>query len=245
METEILDIILEKDDITWQTLIYDLVKSDKMDPWNVDVSILTKRYIGMIKKLKEHDFRISGKIVLAAAILLKIKSRHLMNEGMNNLDTLIHGIQEEEDLFFEEYFHEFGEEVFIKDEKYTKEPLIVPKTPLPRSRKVSVYDLVKALEKALEVENRRNLRRPAEHPEVKVPKKIMDVTVMIKELYNKIRGYFNQDKQITFDQLIPSDSREDKIYTFIPLLHLTTQRKIDLYQPKHFGEIFIQPVKNK
>ena len=29
-------------------------------------------------------------------------------------------------------------------------------------------------------------------------------------------------------------SKEDKVYTFIPLLHLTTQRKIDLFQQKQF-----------
>jgi len=78
MENQILDMLLEKDDITWQTIIYDLVGSSKMDPWNLDVSQLTKKYIEMIKQLKEHDFRISGKIVLAAAILLKIKSNNLL-----------------------------------------------------------------------------------------------------------------------------------------------------------------------
>ena len=34
-------------------------------------------------------------------------------------------------------------------------PQIYPRTPQPRKRKVSVFDLVQALEKALEVENRR------------------------------------------------------------------------------------------
>ena len=46
-------------------------------------------------------------------------------------------------------------------------------------------------------------------------------------------------KRLTFSQLVPSNTKEDKIYTFIPLLHLTTQRKIDLTQQEHFGEIEI------
>ena len=39
---------------------------------------------------------------------------------------------------------------------------------------------------------------------------------------------------------MPSDSKEDKIYTFIPLLHLDHQRAVDLTQKKHFGEIEIE-----
>ena len=34
-------------------------------------------------------------------------------------------------------------------------------------------------------------------------------------------------------------TKEDKVFTFIPLLHLTNQRKIDLNQENHFGEIEI------
>jgi len=56
------------------------------------------------------------------------------------------------------------------------------------------------------------------------------------------RIFFNvsNDSKLTFTQLLPpSGTKEDKIYTFIPLLHLTTQRKVDLSQKEHFGEIEI------
>lgn len=38
---------------------------------------------------------------------------------------------------------------------------------------------------------------------------------------------------------MPSQKKEDKIFTFIPLLHLTNQRKVNLEQKEHFGEIEI------
>jgi chromatin segregation and condensation protein Rec8/ScpA/Scc1 (kleisin family) len=76
---------------------------------------------------------------------------------------------------------------------------------------------------------------------VKIPKKTKDITQIIKEVYNKIRSFFiiNKQKTLTFSQLLPSKTKQDKIYTFIPLLHLTTQRKVDLRQQQHFGEIEI------
>ena len=56
----------------------------------------------------------------------------------------------------------------------------------------------------------------------------------------------NGDKQLTFSQLLPSSaSREDKVYTFIPLLHLDNQRKINMWQREHFGEIGIDLLNTK
>ena len=57
----------------------------------------------------------------------------------------------------------------------------------------------------------------------------------------KIKAFFYRNKQenMTFSKLLPSQTKEDKISTFIPLLHLTTQRKIDIEQQEHFGEINI------
>ena len=74
MQDRILDLILEQNEVTWQTIIYDLIRSEEMDPWDIDVSVLTARYIETIKKMKEMNFFISGKVLLAAALLVKIKS---------------------------------------------------------------------------------------------------------------------------------------------------------------------------
>jgi chromatin segregation and condensation protein Rec8/ScpA/Scc1 (kleisin family) len=54
----------------------------------------------------------------------------------------------------------------------------------------------------------------------------------------------NDGRKLTFSQLIPAQpSKQDKVYTFIPLLHLTNQQMIDLYQQQHFGEIEIELMK--
>ncbi|MEK6828202.1 MAG: segregation/condensation protein A [Nanoarchaeota archaeon] len=45
--------------------------------------------------------------------------------------------------------------------------------------------------------------------------------------------------KLTFSKLLPSESKEDKVHTFIPLLHLAQQSKIELVQDIPFGEIQI------
>jgi segregation and condensation protein A len=229
---QILEIVLDKTQITWQSIIYDLISSEQMDPWDIDISLLTKKYIEMIKLLKEHDFRVSGKVILAAAMLLKIKSNKWIKEDIANLDALFASAeQEEQDLL-----------AGIEDEYEPREIFdahLIPRTPQPRKRKVSVYDLVAALEKALEVKHRRILR---EMPilDVKAPQKKREISEIIKDIYQKIMHFFSfSEGRLTFTNLAESSSKVDKVYTFIPLLHLTNQRKIDLEQYQPFGEIEI------
>ena len=227
----IFQLLYNQDEVTWQSLLHDLVKKEQMNPWDVNISLLTKKYIDTIKKLKELDFRISGKVLLAAAILLKMKSNRLLNEDLSELDRLL--TQSEEELIDE---LDLEEPQRHHEEKHT----LIPRTPQPRKRKVSVFDLVKALEKALEVKQRR-VMNSIPPMDVKIPKKTKDITQIIREVYTKIRSFFTINKQnrLTFSQLVPSNTKEDKIYTFIPLLHLTTQRKVNLSQQEHFGEIEI------
>ena len=79
-------------------------------------------------------------------------------------------------------------------------------------------------------------------PPVHVPKKAKDISLVISDVYDKILHHFKKNAQteLTFTQLIPSQTKEDKVLTFIPLLHLETQRKVDMSQEEHFGEILIQ-----
>ncbi|MBU0614766.1 MAG: segregation/condensation protein A [Nanoarchaeota archaeon] len=230
---QIFDILFEKDEITWQTIIMELVKSGDMDPWDVNVSLLTKKYLDMLKQLQHQDFRVSGKVLLCAAMLLKIKSNRLMGEDLANLDRLFSEPEEIEELDFEEdYSH-----LQLGDEK----PTLIPRMPQPRKRKVSVYDLVHALEQALEVKRRKVLRQMPP-TNVHIPAQPRDISKVIKDVYGKIKVFFSSrnSERLTFSKLIPSESKEDKIYTFIPLLHLTNQRKIDVHQFQHFGEIEIE-----
>jgi chromatin segregation and condensation protein Rec8/ScpA/Scc1 (kleisin family) len=106
-----------------------------------------------------------------------------------------------------------------------------------------VYDLVEALQKALEVRDRKVLRE-MDAPKVSIPEKRRDISEVMKEIYARIKTMFGAGKRLTLTTLIPSQNREDVIQTFIPLLHLShvSHRKIDLEQKEHFGEIEIKLV---
>ena len=233
MQDKLLEMLMQKDEITWQTIILDLIKTGEMDPWDVDISILSNKYLEAVKKLQEANLFISGKVILASAILLKIKSEKLLVEDIGNLDNLMFPPQEMEEL-----------DQFVDNKRITldAEPKLTIKTPQTRKKKVNVDDLIFALEKALEV-NERRIARWAERnkiPEMIIPEKPVDITLIIKQLYDKIKLVFVKKPVITFTELVGSDKKQDKLATFVPLLHLSNQEKVDLSQEEHFKEIYIK-----
>lgn len=227
-----MQIVVSKDEITWQAMLLNLVKEEHMDPWDIDITSLTQRYIGMLKKLKELDFRISGKMVLAAAILLRLKTKRLVGEDINELDRLMRPPEEDSSEGFYDELEQ--EQKTIPPEQY---PELMPRTPQPRKRKVSIYDLMGALQQALEVRDRRTLRRiPLAN--MRMPERNVDITKLINSVYDRIKALFDSGKTPLFSGI---SAKEDRILTFVAMLHLANhdQRKIDLKQAEPFGEIEI------
>jgi len=236
-----LQFLFEKDDVTWKSLLYNLVKSEQMNPWDIDLSLLSKRYIETLKQMKEMDFRISGKVLLAAAILLKLKSEHLLHHGVDELDRLIARTYEPE--VDNGFFSEFSNDLFQVAQKIDVEhPPLIPRTPQQRQRKITIYDLAEALQQALEV-SRRKLDRQYPTVKITIPQRKFDISQVIRDVYTRVKTYFhqNQNKKLTFSQLLPKGAtKQDKAYTFIPLLHLDNQRKVNLLQEQHFSDFHIE-----
>ena len=243
MDEKIFDLLLKEEDVTWKTIIYDLVKREEMDPWDVDITLLTKRYIKFIKEMQEHDLKVSGKVILAAAILLKIKSAHLIDKDLPNLDMLMN--QTDDEMYDDDDI--YGELEHNGHRKRDQQKLkLIPRNPQPRSRKVSIQDLVDALQHAMETKKRSLAKiRPVKYD---MPKRSIDIMAVIDDVYHKIGYYTTKKKQkkLSFSQLLPPKAGKlEKTYTFLPLLHLEHQQQIITEQKKPFEEIFVSLTNKK
>jgi len=229
--TRIFDMLFKEDELSWQAMIYSLIEEENMNPWDIDVSLIAKKFLSKLRQLKEMDFRISGKIILASAILLKIKSKRLLDTEIVALDNLMNS---EDSL---DLLEEITEPVKYEGERHA----IRPRTPQPRVRKISVYDLVDALEKALKLEKKRSFYKKPEEVKIVAPKKTEeDLQSRMQNILQEATAYFKANPLLTFEQLVPSENREDKVMTFVPLLHLENQRVLDMIQKQHFGQINIK-----
>jgi segregation and condensation protein A len=244
----IYDVLTDKDEIDWKDILMKLIKDDNIDPWDVDVSLIAKRYVDAVKKLKEMDFRVSGKVILASAILLSIKSNRLVESDINAFDALISSltVTEYDELLSGELSDFLSGEYLetIPLEQREKLPFLTLRTPQPRSRKISILDLVEALDKALEVRDRRQNKISSKEERIFVPNKEKNLKSIIISVYESIQSVFKKKEKIFFSDIIKSPNREDVIYTFIPLLHLDFQQVVRLDQEAEFGDIQISLLKN-
>ena len=232
--------LLASDDISWKALILDAVHAREMNPWDIDITQIASEFIAMLAKLKEMNFKLSGKVILASALMLKIKSDAFIHEDIGALDRIIASGNESEILDSEPLDEEPAQ---VTLEKFG----IFHRTPQPRKRKVSVYDLIEALEKALDVDQRRLARKALNIPvPVQVPKRTFDITQSLQTMQGAIKEHYAKSQEtLTFFDLASSQSRLDKIYTFIPLLHLRNMHEIDLHQAVHFENFSIELLKKQ
>lgn len=229
---ELYDLLTGKE-VSWQAIIYDLIQSEQLDPWDIDLIRLTRAYLERIKEMEEASFLVSSKVLLAAAMLLRIKSELLLKRYIKSLDEILYGKPEaKEKPVFDIEIEDVG---------------LLPKTPMPRLRKVTLPELMASLDRAMETEHRRikrelSLKQAAREASFVLPKFHINIREKIREIYMKIKEFFNLNKaeRMTFTQLTNNtESKTEKISTFVPLLHLDSQGRVNLEQEKHFEEIFI------
>ncbi len=235
---KIFNMLMDKDEISWQSILKDLVKTEQMDPWDVDIKLLCDKFVETVKDFEKMHFNVSGKVLLASAVLLKMKADRLLTSDIHSMDQLIEFVENQEEM--NEVIDDELEMELMQGEEMPKEKkdILVPRTPQPRKRKVSIFDLVEALEKALEVKQRRPVYQDT-YREVEVPKKKVDINQLMSSVHETIMKLIEGRKSLMFKEIIPSEQKEDKIMTFVPMLHLDFQRRVDLSQEKHFGPIAV------
>lgn len=221
-------------EIGWQEIIYDLINTEQLDPWDVDIIILTDKFFEKVQSLEEADFFVSSKVLLAAALLLRIKSEILLNKYIKSIDEILFGNKELESRKPLERI-ELDEEI----------PELVPRSPIPRFRKVTLKELIESLGRAIKTENRRInkeiiSKNALREVGISLPKRRISIKNKIREIYDSLLKIFEDEKErkISLTQFV-GENKEEKIISFSPLLHLENQQKVWLDQEAHFEEIYI------
>ncbi len=224
--------LLFGDQLSWQAIIYELINTEQLDPWDINLVVLSEKFLERVRELEEANFFVSSKVLFAASLLLRIKTEIVLNQYIPSLDNILFGKKEEKKYVQERL--EFDEEA----------PDLVPRSPLPRFRKVTLQELMSALGKAITTENRRikkivTARQQEMETAISLPRRQINLKEKIREVYSKLRYIFatNPDR-VAFSSLTERNNG-DKIGTFVPLLHLDNQHKVFLEQATHFDEIWI------
>ncbi len=231
-QEQIHDLLFNRE-LGWQEIIYDLINTEQLDPWDIDIIVLSGKYLDKIKEMEEADFFVSSKVLLAASLLLRIKSEILLNRYIKSIDEILFGKKEQPKYSLERI--ELDEEI----------PELIPRSPMPRFRKVTLKELMESLNKAIITENRRIKKEIVTKDTLRessfsLPKRKFSIKDKIAEIYRNLTDWFKEkgEKKVTYNEFV-NNSKEEKIISFLPLLYLEDQKKVWLEQNNHFDEINI------
>jgi len=233
-EKEIMDLITSE--YSWEQIIYKIIAWEGMDPWNLDLSLLSRSFLAYVSKMKELDFKIPAKYVVIAAVLLRMKSDHI--EYMKMLT------QRQEEAGMEEL--DAGEvnpvpETASGEINLALASLNVPSKRVP-VRKIVAAELISALRNALRTDERRGERSARRRGQIVINEE--NITERISELYKKIDLLIVRlkEEEIEFSKLLKEWSREEILDTFVPLVHLDHEKKVHCRQEELFREIYIKKI---
>ncbi len=234
MESTQIGTILLEDLIgeSWEGTLRRLTAD--MDPWDIDVALLARRYRSYLAALQELSFAIPGRMVLTCSILLRMKSDLLAVDRPSS---------DQEGLLSEL-------EAAVEEESVAREGPIEPEgfsLPLLRRprRRVTLEELRAALAGAMTVSRRRAerlIRSAVEEendPFARFEIGGEDIADRLHVLFDKIKRFLKRTRAVSFFRLLERGDKEERVRRFIELLHLAGQGEIRCTQQEFLGDILI------
>ena len=211
-----------------------MAKKGEIDPWNVDVVEVADKFLEELERAKKLDLRISGRVLLYAAILVRMKSEILTNELLKVEE------EDEEEESFEEYFQpefqdfEFEEYVVEDIEDEVIKSLIATGSRKKKLRRyTTLKDLIEELKRAEE-------RRRKKKRKVRREKDVREDPLETPHEEN-VEEWIRETEKIIFDfakrmEIIPFSKvcGEDIVRSYVSILHLAFRKKIEIWQEKIF-----------
>ncbi len=222
-------------------LLLHLIKKNKMEIFDIEISLITKEYLDFISKSKDLNLDVSSEYLVLASELIEIKSKKLLPR--KDEEEKEEDIDAEEELkrrLYEYKKYKENTEVFRKLEEkrnnyYTKAPEALnnfKSYKLENDGSVNVEDLLNAFEKLLE---RQRYNKP-------VNTKITKKELSVKDRIITIRNMLTTNKRVVFTELFDRFDKPYVVVTFLSVLEMAKAREINIKQDNNFTDIYLERV---
>jgi isoleucyl-tRNA synthetase len=219
-------------------LLLHLIRENKVDIYDIPISLITGQYLHYIDVMKELDLEIAGEFLVMAATLVQIKSRMLLPVDEETTEEQIEDPRLELVQRLLEYQNYKDAASILKEKEDEASDLFVrEKTEFDQEKSeeqqelylfdINLFDLLGAFKKLLD----------AAPPELRT---ISRETLTVKDRIIHIAEMLESAETIRFEELFAEDcDRVQLIVTFLALLELLRLGMARVYQEKDFGNIWI------
>lgn len=222
-------------------LLLHLIRSSKMDIYDINIESITKQYLNFINETKNLSVDIASEYLVMAAELIHLKSKILLNQKEENEEDSEYELNSEEDLRNKLLEYEKIKELTstfqdLEDHRnnfYTKLPSDLSEyknNDVSLDSEVELSDLINAFELFLE---RQKFNKPLN---TKITKKELSVTDRTRQ----IRTILKEKKKCSFTSLFERIDKPFVIVTFLSILEMSKNKEIVITQDKQFGEILLE-----
>ncbi|MDD5340083.1 MAG: hypothetical protein PHV13_02430 [Candidatus ainarchaeum sp.] len=209
---------------TWKEILLDLIASDAVDPWNIDLTVLSDAFLKRIKEMEKMDFVVPANVILAAAILLKYKSNYLKF------------------LNYQSELPEFIPEADAAGVGVEQLPVLTLSSRIPPKRQITIDDLLGEMERMIKYDATERVSVPrgsiTEVVDLELPEH--DIEHDMADVLDRVRAGSDSEGWSLFSRLTDGCDLRKTVYTLLCLLHLMQNESVVLRQDVIFGELFIK-----
>ncbi len=237
MTVDLLTVVVQP---TWKEILLDLVASKQMNPWDIDLVAVADAYLGRVRAMQAMDLRLPANVILACSLMLRFKSETLSFE----------------EPVEEEYYEEATPALLQEDV-----PELVYRSTQPRKRKVTLQELLHAVEQVVK-------DGPLPSVRIAVPKELnidlpkQDMNEVMASVYGHLHELKDENGIVLFSELmkvvqqptqsmgvgqqsLAQESFDPVAWYLLPVLHLVQEQKVYAWQDEFFGEIFLKLLPEK
>ncbi|MEA2090387.1 MAG: hypothetical protein U9O89_06510 [Thermoproteota archaeon] len=200
-------------------ILFNFRELERITPWAVNISFLLRSFLEEMEKRGEIDFRASGVAVDSSASIYLRKSKLLLKLEEPPAPPKI------------------------------REEILLPALSLPLRYELTsttIQNLLEMLDEALKGEHSLPLKAyleppPPSPPEIlpQIDRHLMEIEKQMEKFYRSLLQLTKKGATIAFSKIILGLKKLEVVRKFILLLFLAQGGKVNLWQEKDFGEIYI------
>lgn len=229
-------------------ILVSMAKTGKVNPWNIDIVDITDKYLAQLFQMKSQNLRLTGRTLLFAAVLLKLKSNVLENIELIEFEQ---GPELEDDFditddFIEDDYAYNQNNVISIDEVLQRRTSVR----LNRNRVVTLKDLIRQLEFYEMIDKKQSLKNAHERAKRRVRSyanlSADDIVNLahdeyiedgVQKLRENLEQIFRKETRVELTELTLLGM--DKISAYIALLFLSAESDYELVQDEFYSDLYV------
>ncbi len=249
IKNETPEQIIQEAEVDGIEILVNMAKQGKIDPWNVDIVEVTDKYLAHLFQSKARNLKLTGRTLLFAAILLKLKSNVL--EGIDIMD--FEPQHEMDELNYDDDSElDYGEDYIPTNNVISIDEVLQRRTSvrLNHNRVVTLRDLIRQLEFYEMLDKKQSLKNAHERAKRRVqnyarlsPEDIVNlahdeyIENGVQRLRANLEEILNRQDRIELTELTLLGM--DRISAYVSLLFLTVDSDYDLVQDEFYSDLYV------